>query len=119
MEPYQVKAKKPSWKIGSSFALKKTTKSLPKVQINDDSDLIDEDSLLTEEDLKKPQPLLPGDCEVGSTRKTHKNCTCGRAEEEQKVEKLGSTEDLNNFQSSSIQTRREVSLSANFLAEDI
>ncbi|VVA35219.1 PREDICTED: anamorsin [Prunus dulcis] len=72
-----VKAKKPSWKIGSSFALKKTTKSLPKVQINDDSDLIDEDSLLTEEDLKKPQPLPPGDCEVGSTRKACKNCTVG------------------------------------------
>ena len=51
----QVKAKKPSWKIGSSFAIKKTTKTLPKVQIDDDSDLIDEDSLLSEDDLKKPQ----------------------------------------------------------------
>ncbi|KAK9121013.1 hypothetical protein Syun_018630 [Stephania yunnanensis] len=39
----------------SSFSIKKTTKSLPKVQIDDDLDLIDEDSLLTEEDLKKPQ----------------------------------------------------------------
>ncbi|KAH0976855.1 hypothetical protein GBA52_026574 [Prunus armeniaca] len=132
--------KKPSWKIGSSFALKKTTKSLPKVQINDDSDLIDEDSLLTEEDLKKPQPLLPGDCEVGSTRKACKNCTCGRAEEEQKVEKLGSTVDLNNFQSQCgscglgddfrcstcpfkglppFKPGEKVSLSANFLAADI
>ena len=50
----QVKAKKPSWKIGSSFSLK-ASKRLPKVQIDDDVDLIDEDSLLTEEDLKKPQ----------------------------------------------------------------
>jgi anamorsin len=41
--------------MGSSFPLKKTTKALPKIQIDDDSDLIDEDSLLTEEDLKKPQ----------------------------------------------------------------
>ncbi len=49
----QVKAKKPVWKIGSSFTIKKVTKSSPKVQINDD--LIDEDSLLSEEDLKKPQ----------------------------------------------------------------
>lgn len=47
--------KKPSWKIGSSFSIKKTSKVLPKVQIDDDVDLIDEDSLLTEEDLKKPQ----------------------------------------------------------------
>lgn len=51
----QVIGKKPSWKIGSSFPLKKTSQVLPKVQIDDDLDLIDEDSLLTEEDLKKPQ----------------------------------------------------------------
>ncbi|MED6158415.1 hypothetical protein PIB30_032616 [Stylosanthes scabra] len=50
-----IKAKKPSWKVGSSFALKKVVKNSPKVQLDVDSDLIDEDSLLTEEDLKKPQ----------------------------------------------------------------
>ncbi|KAM1085018.1 hypothetical protein FF1_010889 [Malus domestica] len=136
---FGVKAKKPSWKIGSSFALKKTTKTLPKIQINDDSDLIDEDSLLTEEDLKKPQ-LLSSDCEVGSTRKACKNCTCGRAEEEQKVEKLGSTVDLSNFKSQCgscglgdafrcatcpfkglppFKPGEKVSLSANFLTADI
>ncbi|XP_027352426.1 anamorsin homolog isoform X2 [Abrus precatorius] len=91
-----IKAKKPSWKIGSSFAIKKAT---PKVQIDVDSDLIDEDSLLTEEDLKKPQ-LPPSDCEIGSTRKACKNCTCGRAQEEEKVLKLGLTaEQINNPQS--------------------
>ncbi|XP_024031763.1 anamorsin homolog [Morus notabilis] len=91
-----VKAKKSSWKIGSSFAIKKAPKSSPVVQIDIDSDLIDEDSLLTEEDLKKPQLPLVGDCEVGATRKACKNCTCGRAEAEQKVEKLGLTDDLQN-----------------------
>lgn len=97
---FGVKGKKPSWKIGSSFAIKKAPKSLMKLQVDDDSDLIDEDTLLTEEDLKKPDLPPVGDCEVGSTRKACKNCTCGRAEAEEKVEKLGLTMDqLNNPQS--------------------
>ncbi|XP_021742562.1 anamorsin homolog [Chenopodium quinoa] len=99
VQSIQVKARKPSWNIGSSFSLK-ASKGLPKVQINDDMDLIDEDSLLTKDDLKKPQLPPVGDCEVGSTRKACKNCTCGRAEEEQKVENLGLTMDqLDNPQS--------------------
>jgi len=126
----QITAKKPSWKVGSSFSIKKITKSLPKVQIDDDSDLIDEDSLLTEEDLKKPQ--LPngkrsairlfisdiisfisstlnsiccslagavGDCEVGKTKKACKNCSCGRAEAETKVQLGPTAEQLDNPQS--------------------
>ncbi|KAL8054078.1 hypothetical protein ABFX02_05G114300 [Erythranthe guttata] len=136
-----IMGKKPSWKIGSSFSLKKKpSQLLPKVQIDDDMDLIDEDSLLTEEDLKKPQ-LPPDDCEVGSTRKACKNCTCGRAEEEEKVEKLGLTMDqLDNPQSScgscglgdafrcstcpykglpAFKLGEKVTLSGNFLAADI
>ncbi|GFP79353.1 anamorsin homolog [Phtheirospermum japonicum] len=132
--------KKPSWKIGSSFSIKKISQALPKVQIDDDMDLIDEDSLLTEEDLKKPQ-LPPGDCEIGSTRKACKNCTCGRAEEEEKVEKLGLTMDqLDNPQSAcgncglgdafrcstcpykglpAFKLGEKVTLAGNFLAADI
>ncbi|KAL0407980.1 UNVERIFIED_CONTAM: Anamorsin [Sesamum radiatum] len=135
-----VTGKKPSWKIGSSFSIKKTSQVLPKVQVDDDVDLIDEDSLLTEEDLKKPQ-LPPSDCEVGSTRKACKNCTCGRAEAEEKVEKLGITMDqLNNPQSACgncglgdafrcstcpykglppFKLGEKVTLSGNFLAADI
>lgn len=89
LQSFGIKGKKPTWKIGSSFSLKKPIKSLPKVQLVDDMDLIDEDSLLSEEDLKKPQLPPVGDCEVGSTRKACKNCNCGRAEEEEKVQKLG------------------------------
>eukprot|EP00262_Sarcandra_glabra_P005747 TRINITY_DN1753_c0_g6_i1.p1 TRINITY_DN1753_c0_g6~~TRINITY_DN1753_c0_g6_i1.p1 ORF type:complete len:276 (+),score=53.74 TRINITY_DN1753_c0_g6_i1:228-1055(+) len=94
-----IKAKKASWKMGSSFSLKTASKKLPKVQIDDDSDLIDEDSLLTDEDLKKPQLAPVGDCEVGSTRKACKNCTCGRAEAEEKVQLGFTVEQLNNPQS--------------------
>ncbi|TYG45039.1 hypothetical protein ES288_D11G143400v1 [Gossypium darwinii] len=136
-----IKAKKPSWKIGSSFAIKRTVKSPLKIQMDDDSDLIDEDSLLTEEDLKKPQLPTVGDCEVGSTRKACKNCTCGRAEQEEKVKKLElSADQLNNPQSACgncglgdafrcstcpykglppFKLGEKVSLSGNFLAADI
>ncbi|KAF8047934.1 hypothetical protein N665_2759s0006 [Sinapis alba] len=94
-----IKAKKPSWKIGSSFALKKPAKTFPKVNLDDDLDLIDEDSLLTEEDLKKPQLPVASGCET--TKKACKNCVCGRAEIEEKAVKLGLTEDqIENPQSS-------------------
>ncbi|KAL5747609.1 hypothetical protein ACOSQ2_024906 [Xanthoceras sorbifolium] len=137
---FGVKGKKPSWKIGSSFAIKKVPPSFLKVQMDDDDDLIDEDTLLTEEDLKKPQLPPVGDCEVGSTRKACKNCICGRAEAEEKVQKLEPTMDqLNNPQSACgscglgdafrcascpykglppFKLGEKVSLSADFLASD-
>ncbi|XP_008811330.2 anamorsin homolog [Phoenix dactylifera] len=136
-----IKGKKASWRVGSSFPIKKAVKTVPKIQIDDESDLIDEDSLLTEEDLKKPQLPPVGDCEVGSTRKACKNCTCGRAETEEKVQKLGLTaEQLDNPQSACgncglgdafrcgscpyrglppFKLGEKVSLSGNFLAADI
>ncbi|KAI3898120.1 hypothetical protein MKX03_021719 [Papaver bracteatum] len=135
-----VKANKPSWKIGSSFSIKKATPSLPEVQLDDDLDLIDEDSLLTEEDLKKPELPVVDDCEVGSSKKACKNCTCGRAEAEEKVVKLGLTEEqIENPQSAcgscglgdafrcascpykglpAFKLGEKVSLSSNFLVSD-
>ncbi|GLJ13200.1 hypothetical protein SUGI_0207420 [Cryptomeria japonica] len=110
-----VKAQKPAWATGSSFTLKKKIAEKPeivpksnvlpafKIEIQDDmDDLIDEDSLLTEEDLKKPEMPPADDCEVGKAgRKACKNCVCGRAEMEQKQEKLQLTPDqLDNPQSS-------------------
>ncbi|XP_074572822.1 anamorsin homolog [Curcuma longa] len=138
LQSFSIKGKKASWSVGSSFSLKKT---VPKIQIDDDSDLIDEDNLLSEEDLKKPQLAQVGDCEVGKTRKACKNCVCGRAEEEAKVLKLGLTTDqINNPQSACgncglgdafrcgtcpykglppFKLGEKVSLSTNFLAADI
>lgn len=112
--PLAVKGRKPAWETGSSFKLKKKVAQKPanvvtfdipafKVQLGDDlDDLIDEDSLLTEEDLKKPDLPPVDDCEVGKAgRKACKNCTCGRVEMEEKPEKLGLPSDLlDNPQSS-------------------
>ncbi|KAL4186173.1 hypothetical protein AMTRI_Chr09g12890 [Amborella trichopoda] len=92
-QSFTIRSQKPEWKIGTSFSLRKTPKSFPKVQFDDEFDLIDEDSLLTEEDLKKPQVPIVSDCEVGSARKACKNCTCGRAEAEEGEQKLGLTTD--------------------------
>lgn len=141
LQSFSIKGKKASWSVGSSFSLKKTVKTVPKIQIDDELDLIDEDNLLSEEDLKKPQLPQVGDCEVGKTRKACKNCICGRAEEEAKVLKLGLTTDqINNPQSACgncglgdafrcstcpykglapFKLGEKVSLSTNFLAADI
>ncbi|KAM7250342.1 hypothetical protein ACFE04_022225 [Oxalis oulophora] len=141
VQSFVVKAMKPSWKVGSSFSIKKPVKTVFKIQMDDDDDLIDEDSLLSEEDLKKPQLPPVGDCEVGITKKACKNCTCGRAEAEEKVEKLGLTMDqIENPQSACgscglgdafrcgtcpykglppFKLGDKVTLSGNFLAADI
>ncbi|PKA50351.1 Anamorsin like [Apostasia shenzhenica] len=94
-----IMCKKASWSMGSSFALKKERKAIPKLQIDDELDLIDEDSLLTEEDLKKPVLPADQDCGVGSSRKACKNCTCGRAEAEEKVQLGLTAEQIYNPQS--------------------
>lgn len=112
LEPFALRAQKPTWETGSSFSLKKKSvqkqESLPKadavglkMEMNDDlEDLIDEESLLSEEDLKRPSLPSASDCEVSTKRKACKNCTCGRADLEEKQTNLGLTaEQLNNPQS--------------------
>ena len=49
----------------------------------DDNDLIDENALLEEEDLKKPEPMVCGVPSDGEAKKRRacKNCTCGLAEQ--------------------------------------
>jgi len=89
-ELVQVKSFKPNWEMGTSNRITIKNKTLTKpnenktmwnIDVNDD-DIIDEDSLISEQDLEKPS-IDKGDCEVGSTKKACKNCSCGRVEMEQ------------------------------------
>jgi len=48
---------------------------------NDESDLIDDEGLLDEEDLKKPDPESLRVCGTTGKRKACKDCSCGLAEE--------------------------------------
>eukprot|EP00475_Leptophrys_vorax_P009689 TRINITY_DN16416_c0_g1_i2.p1 TRINITY_DN16416_c0_g1~~TRINITY_DN16416_c0_g1_i2.p1 ORF type:complete len:365 (-),score=16.98 TRINITY_DN16416_c0_g1_i2:3-1097(-) len=113
--PVALRAVKPAWQTGSSFSLKKKTPAavggvspapggaspagvstgvpLPaaatwRVSIGDgDDDLVDEDTLLSADDLAPPAAPPPtpatAGCDSGKTaRKACKNCTCGLAEME-------------------------------------
>jgi len=81
---------KPEWEVGSSqkVGIKKTGNGNPTagawaVPPTQDTELIDEDSLLNEGDRYAKPATTRDDCEVGKTgKKACKDCTCGRAEEE-------------------------------------
>ena len=90
--PDQIIAQKPHYEIGSAVKLNlndnekpTTTKkiwSLAADDIVDDSvDLIDDDSLLTEEDKAKPDPQSLRVCGTTKQRKACADCSCGLAEE--------------------------------------
>jgi hypothetical protein len=85
-----VEAQKPAWQSGSSAPLKlrqpaqavnggaEKPQAKKAWNLEGDDELVDDDELLTEEDLQRPAPAE--DCGVASTKKACKNCTCGRAE---------------------------------------
>ena len=78
-------AKTPAWEVGASAPLR------VRVNVADDveEELVDEDELLTEADRVRPEPQARG-CKTA--RKACANCSCGRAEAEEKAKLKG--EDL-------------------------
>lgn len=91
----EFKAFKPSFEVGSSIQLPFLKKAVSKPDENvskmwklsvDDTldenvELINEDDLLDEDDLKKPDPTSLRVCATTKKRKACKNCSCGLAEE--------------------------------------
>mmetsp|Transcript_41751 Transcript_41751/g.99037 ORF Transcript_41751/g.99037 Transcript_41751/m.99037 type:complete len:263 (-) Transcript_41751:308-1096(-) len=84
-----VTAQKPAWDQGAKQMLKKrmAQKATEKAKVwtvvgdEEDDDMIDDENLLTEDDLKRPVVSANDDCEVGKGgKKACKNCTCGRAD---------------------------------------
>ncbi|XP_012273465.1 uncharacterized protein LOC105695961 [Orussus abietinus] len=91
----QLEAKKPEYEIGSSVSLPsvKPNQNVWKLEDTVDDDLINEDSLLDEDDTKKPDASTLRVCGTTGKRKACKDCSCGLAEElnqeksSQKIEK--------------------------------
>lgn len=88
-------AEKPNYEIGSSCAISfggsiqsgtgdatvSDVSAVWKLTDTVDDDLIDEDNLLNDDDLKKPDPAQLKVCGTTGKRKACKNCSCGLAEE--------------------------------------
>lgn len=80
-------ALKPSWsnEEPQKLQLKPKVKTDWSQLGQEDTNLINEEDLLDEEDLNKPNKV--DDCEFGAEKKACKNCTCGRADEENQTTK--------------------------------
>ncbi|XP_031845902.1 cytokine induced apoptosis inhibitor 1 [Nomia melanderi] len=79
----EIVAEKPSFEIGSSITLN-FGQAKPNVWTLDnvvDEELIDEDELLDETDVLKPEASSLKVCSTTGKRKACKDCTCGLAEE--------------------------------------
>lgn len=84
-------ASKPNWETGTKAAITLKPKAAAPATWtlgadDEDDELIEEEDLLTAEDLERPAGAVGGDdCEVGAAgKKACADCTCGRAEGEVK-----------------------------------
>lgn len=90
----EIQCQKPNFEVGSSSKLSfskqnlqvKPSENVAAVwklddTVDDDIETVDENDLLDEEDLKKPDPSSLRVCGTTGKRKACKNCSCGLAEE--------------------------------------
>lgn len=70
------KGVKPAWSKSAAAPVNSSSKKDSKWVLSADIDLVDEDSLLTDNFVAKKKV----DCEVGTTKKACKDCTCGAAD---------------------------------------
>lgn len=91
-----IRGSKPGFEIGSSAALPSVpSKKTWRVVMDQEDEMIDEDTLLDE---SEPIKALTDDCETGKKRRACKDCTCGRKDMDDQP--VVSTEDLKQMVSS-------------------